>query len=156
VEPLGFQIPLDFVRGEILVTASIKPILRHPSRHVRQTEDGNLLLGSTHDRVGLDKSTTSQAARKIAFNAIQTFPILKELPVIRQYAGIRPMPVDGKSYLGPVERIPGLYIAVSHSGITLSPVFGKVISELIIDGHTDIQIELYKPERFANGVENEI
>jgi glycine/D-amino acid oxidase-like deaminating enzyme len=151
VKPLGFQIPLDFVRGEILVTAPLKPTLRYPSRHIRQTVSGNLLLGSTHERGGLERATTRGAAVSIARNAILTIPTLKNLPVIRQYVGIRPMPVDGKPYLGAVERLPGLYVAVGHSGITLSPIFGKVISELILDGHTDIPLDLYRPERYADG-----
>ena len=156
VEPLGFQIPLDFVRGEILVTAPLKPVLRYPSRHIRQTGSGNLLLGSTHERAGLDRTSTRGAARSIARNALRTIPILKDLQVIRQYAGIRPMPVDGMPYLGPVERLPGLYIAVSHSGITLSPIFGKVISELILNEHTEIPLDLYRPERYADGFGRDI
>lgn len=151
VKPLGLNIPLDFIRGEILVTAPLEPRLKHPSRHVLQTVDGNLLLGSTHDRAGLDNSTTVKAAGHVSLNAIRSFPFLKHVPVIRQYAGIRPMPVDGKPYLGQVERVPGLYIAVSHSGITLSAIFGKIISDLIIEGDSDIPLDLYKPERYHHG-----
>jgi sarcosine oxidase subunit beta len=149
IQPLGLNIPLDYVRGEILVTAPIKPIINYPSRHVLQTVEGNLLLGSTHDRDGLERITTIESAQKITTNAILSFPILEELPVIRQYAGIRPMPRDGKPYLGPVEQIPGLYLAVSHSGITLSPIYGKIISDLIIMGQTDLPINLYCPERYT-------
>jgi glycine/D-amino acid oxidase-like deaminating enzyme len=151
IEPLGVKIPLDLVRGEILVTAPVKPVLRFPSRHVRQTVSGNFLLGSTHDPGVRETSTTAKAARHIAANAIRTVPFLKSLPVIRQYAGIRPMPVDGKPYLGPVERVPGLYVAVSHSGITLSPVFGRVISDLIVDGCSQVPLGLYRPERYVDG-----
>ncbi len=151
VEPLGVKIPLDFVRGEILVTAPVDPILRFPSRHVRQTVSGNFLLGSTHDRGVRDTTTTASAAQQIATNAIRTVPLLKDLPVIRHFAGIRPMPVDGKPYLGPVERVPGLYVAVSHSGITLSPIFGSVISDLIVEGRSQVPLDLYRPERHADG-----
>lgn len=156
VKPLGFQIPLDFVRGEILVTAPLKSILHYPSRHIRQTISGNLLLGSTHSKGGLERMTSPEAAQSIARNAILSVPALKTIPVIRQYAGIRPMPVDGKPYLGAVERLPGLYVAVGHSGISLSPIIGKVISELILDGHTDIPLDLYRPERYADGYQKDM
>ena len=74
--------------------------------------------------------------------------MLKDVQIIRHFAGVRPLPKDGKPYLGSVKRVPGLYIATSHSGITLAPIHGKVISELILDGKTDVPLELYRPERF--------
>ncbi len=149
VQPLGLHLPLKYDRGQILVTAPIKLILNYPTDNIRQTVEGNILIGTTHEQAGLDKSTTISAATKIAHNAIKVFPFLKDIPIIRQFAGIRPMPIDGKPYLGPVEKVPGLYIAVSHSGITLMPVHGKVISELILNGNTDVPIENYRPDRFA-------
>ncbi|MCB0183918.1 MAG: FAD-binding oxidoreductase, partial [Caldilineaceae bacterium] len=59
-----------------------------------------------------------------------------------------PMPRDGKPILGPVPHVPGFYMATSHSGITLSPIHGKIISDLIVEGETDISIEDYDPLRF--------
>jgi sarcosine oxidase subunit beta len=47
-----------------------------------------------------------------------------------------------------------LYVATSHSGITLAPVHGKVISELILDGKTDVPLDLYQPERFMTDYAN--
>ena len=40
------------------------------------------------------------------------------------------------------------YVAVGHSGITLSPIHGKVISDLIVDGRTGYDIADYDPLRF--------
>ena len=151
VEPLGFKLPLRFDRGQILVTAQVGPLLHHPTDNIRQTEEGNVLMGTTHEDAGLDTSTTIDAAGRIARNAIRSFPVLRDIPVIRQFAGIRPMPVDGKPYLGPVERVPGLYVAVSHSGITLAALHGKAITELILDGKTEVPIGPYRPERYAQG-----
>ena len=70
------------------------------------------------------------------------------MQIIRHFAGVRPLPKDGQPYLGAVKSIPGLYVATSHSGITLAPVHGKVISELILDGKTDVPIAAYSPERY--------
>ncbi len=87
--------------------------------------------------------------RRSLSDFIRRFPVLKDAQIIRHFAGIRPLPKDGKPYLGPVERVPGLFVATSHSGITLAPVHGKVISELILDGHTDVPLESYRPERYT-------
>jgi glycine/D-amino acid oxidase-like deaminating enzyme len=149
VKPLGIHLPIKFDRGQILVTSRIMPILNHPKDGVRQTIEGNILMGTVHEDVGLDSSTTIEAAKKIADHAIRTFPILRDIPIIRQFSGIRTMPVDGLPFMGPVEKVPGLFISVSHSGITLAIVHGKVISELIVDGYTNVPIDCYKPERYT-------
>jgi sarcosine oxidase subunit beta len=148
VRSLGVDIRLNQVRGQLLVTARTKPIFSHPLHNQRQTESGNILIGSTHESVGMDTSTTWDAAREIARRVVRLIPALADLSVIRQFSGVRPMPVDGLPFLGPVQRIPGLYISVSHSGITLAPVHGKVISDLIVDGETDVPIAQYRPDRF--------
>lgn len=150
VRPLGINILLERVRGQLLVTARTKPMFSHPLHGIRQTEAGNIMIGTTHESVGMDTSTTFDAARTMAREAIQIVPELKNISVIRQFSGIRPMPVDKWPYLGPVERVPGLYTAVSHSGVTLAPLHGKVISDLIVDGETTVPISNCQPERFSD------
>jgi glycine/D-amino acid oxidase-like deaminating enzyme len=147
--PLGINLPLRFDRGQILVTGAIKQILHHPTEDIRQTVNGNILMGTTHEEAGLDNSTTTDAAVRIATNALNSIPILKDVPILRQFSGIRPMPIDKRPFLGSVKSMEGLYIAVSHSGITLSILHGKVISDLVVDGMTDIPISDYDPERFS-------
>lgn len=149
VRPLGVEIPLRLVRGQLLVTARTKPMFSHPLHRMRQTEAGNILIGTTHESVGMDTSTTIDAAREMAHGAIRLIPELKDISIIRQFSGIRPIPFDKWPFLGQVESVPGLYISVSHSGITLAPVHGKAISDLILDGETDVPITQCRPERFS-------
>ena len=49
----------------------------------------------------------------------------------------------GQQSTGPAPGVPGFYVAVGHSGIGLSPIHGKVISDLIVDGATDVPIADY-------------
>jgi sarcosine oxidase subunit beta len=136
-------------RGQMLVTEAMRRVIIYPTGNTRQTARGNILLGVTYEANCTERLATAAGAKKIASESIRRFPALKEAPVIRHFAGIRPLPVDGRPYLGPVKRVPGLFIATSHSGITLAPVHGKVISELIVDGRTDVPLESYQPERYT-------
>jgi len=105
-------------------------------------------MGATMEDVGFDWSTSLEGAAKIAKNAARTVPATRKLAVIRQFAGLRPMPRDELPFLGPIPHIPGYYVAVGHSGITLSPIHGKIISDLIVEGETEIPIEDYDPLRY--------
>jgi glycine/D-amino acid oxidase-like deaminating enzyme len=148
VKPLGIELPTVFEKGQLLVTETMLRVIIYPTGNTRQTVRGNVLFGVTYEPNRTERITTIEGARKVANDAVGRYPALKDVQIIRHFAGIRPLPKDGKPYLGPVKRIPGLYIATSHSGVTLAPVHGKVISELILDGKTDVPLELYRPERF--------
>jgi sarcosine oxidase subunit beta len=148
VRLVGIELPMVFERGQLLVTEPMRRVLIYPTGNTRQTVRGNVLLGVTYEPNQSERITTMQGAHRVANDAVSRYPALKDVQIIRHFAGIRPLPKDGKPYLGPVERVPGLFVATSHSGITLAPLHGKVISELILDGRTDVPIESYRPERY--------
>ena len=63
--------------------------------------------------------------------------------------GFRPMPSDGLPIVGYVPGSAHIYLAVMHSGVTLAPIMGRLISrELLSDDGTDA-LRPYRPERFA-------
>jgi D-amino-acid dehydrogenase len=55
------------------------------------------------------------------------------------WAGMRPLSPDGLPYIGAVPKRPGLYVATGHGtlGITLAPLTGELLADLILDGRTD-------------------
>ena len=44
------------------------------------------------------------------------------------------MPADGEPIIGPVAEVPGLYLAVMHSAVTLAPTVGRLIASELVDG----------------------
>jgi hypothetical protein len=66
------------------------------------------------------------------------------------------MPSDGMPVVGFIDSIPGLYVAVTHSGITLGPLIGELTAFEVFDclvnekhKHTQLQIlDKYRPSRF--------
>ncbi len=115
-----------------------------------QTASGNFLLGSTREFAGADASTTPEAMNAIARNAMYYLPWIKELDVIRSFAGLRPCSPDGLPILGTVKGVKGFFIATGHSGdgICLAPITGRLLSELVLDGETSLDIEPLSLYRF--------
>ena len=64
--------------------------------------------------------------------------------------GVRPIPADGLPIIGPVSDLPGLYLAVMHSGITLAPLVGRLSAEEIVGGHALDVLEPYRLDRFTH------
>lgn len=171
------NIPIRPRRGQILVTEPLKPLIRHSllsatylaakydpelaqSRgmgiSLEQTARGNLLIGSTREFAGFDRRTTSEGIRRIARKIVRIVPTLKEVRVIRTYAGLRPYTPDGLPILGKVRALDGFLMAAGHEGdgIALSAVTGKMIADLIVEGHTDPDLAPFALERFPESEPN--
>ena len=169
---LDVDIPIRPKRGQILVTESrpglLKPCLVTASYiaakynsasknknggglSMDQTHNGNLLLGSTRELVGYDKRNTVDGLKQIASQAVRILPDLKEMMLLRAFAGLRPYTPDGLPILGKVEKIKGFIMAAGHEGdgIALSAITGKLISELIINGETDVSLDDFNLNRFS-------
>jgi len=169
---LGIEIPIKPRRGQLLVTEArpglLKPWLGSANYiaakfnpqlakegaggvSIDQTQNGNLLLGATREFVGYDKRTTVEGLKQIASRAVRILPDLKHTHLIRAFAGLRPYTPDGLPILGEVQKIKGLIMAAGHEGdgIALSAITGKLISELVIDGKTDVALDSFNLKRFS-------
>jgi glycine/D-amino acid oxidase-like deaminating enzyme len=59
----------------------------------------------------------------------------------------RPMPADGLSAVGPVPALPGYYLALTHSGVTLAPVLGRLVADELATGRPAPPLAPFRPER---------
>ncbi len=170
---VGVDIPIKPRRGQIVVTEKSPPMLRHcilSARYIaakyspdiaaegregisiEQTQNGNFLLGSTREFAGFDNRTTTGGLRRIAVNTTKLIPRLKRVNVIRAFAGLRPYTPDGLPILGPVEQVPGFFIAAGHEGdgVALAPITGELVAQMIITGKSPVPLDEFSYGRFAH------
>jgi D-amino-acid dehydrogenase len=64
--------------------------------------------------------------------------------------GLRPCSPDGLPYIGKSEFYKNLFIATGHAmlGLSLGPATGKLISEVISETKTSIDLSTFNPERY--------
>ena len=155
---LDLSIPIGQSRGQILVTeksprrlhgflASLTPP-QQGGFMMRQVRSGNILLGYTSETVDFDSRVTPEGLGAVASNTLAAFPCLADLSVIRAYAGIRPMPADGLPILSEVAACPGLIVAATHSGYTLSVLIGQTAANYIVGTGGGELFRTYALERF--------
>ena len=116
-----------------------------------QENTGNWTIGSSRDFAGYDNRVTMQTIKYLAKRAIRFMPNLNDVNCIRIFAGFRPFCyVDGLPILSKVDNPSGFVIATGHAGegITLAPITGKLISELITEDRTSIPIDAFTFSRF--------
>lgn len=146
---IDVTIPVNQVRGQILVTEPLKPFLHYTISGLRQAFNGEVLIGYSMEREGFNRATTLDVIQETANLAVRYVPSLRKAKVVRAFSGIRAMPEDGFPILGKIPGIENLYVAATHSGVTLSPLIGTLMTELILDGETSIPIDRYSISRFT-------
>ncbi|WP_454295086.1 NAD(P)/FAD-dependent oxidoreductase [Salana multivorans] len=63
-----------------------------------------------------------------------TFRDAADVELVGTSVGARPMPADGEPIVGPVAQVPGLYLAVLHSAVTLAAAVGRLVAQEVLDG----------------------
>ena len=58
------------------------------------------------------------------------------------------MPADGQSIVGRLPGAPGLYVAVTHSGVTLAAHLSRLIAAELTTGTPPADLAPYRPARF--------
>ena len=114
------------------------------------TLSDNFLIGSSRAFVGFDTSVSIEVMQGLAERAIRFFPVMEDIHVIRAYAGLRPYVADHLPIISHVDTVPGFYIAAGHEGdgIGLSPLTGKLISQMVTNEETLLPIETLSINRF--------
>ncbi len=146
---VGVEIPILPQRGQMFQIEALPPLLRRPIQALRQLKSGTTMVGTTNEFVGHDRRVTYEAGAEILARAQRIVPALAGARVIRGWAGLRPMAPDGLPIYDAVPQVPGFFVAVGHSGITLAPITGRVFLDLITKGRTDLPIAPYGLSRFT-------
>jgi len=63
--------------------------------------------------------------------------------------GFRPTPADGFPIIGNT-GLPGLYVTVMHSGVTLAPLVGLLAADELLSGKNDESLLPFRLQRFAD------
>lgn len=174
---VGMEVPVKPRRGNIIVCEQVAPVVNHiliccryvalkyhpelaetsddPSMKMgvnlflEQTHTGNILFGSNREWSGYDKSTSYEILRAICSYATHYVPFLKNINIIRTYAGLRPY-CDGGPILGPVDGLQGMIMATGHEGggIGYGPAMGDIMSDYLINEKITDEIAPYLFGRF--------
>lgn len=150
----GIATPVIPVRGQVLVTEPMPPLVKHvvlgvePS--IRQTWAGNGVIGSTTERVGYNKDNTLATIRHFAQGIVAMYPQLADMQIIRAWSGLRPGTPDDMPILGESGKVRGFVLAAGafRNGMLYGPAVGQVIAEEILGKPRSIDIDVARPDRF--------
>jgi len=154
---VGLQVPTVASPGMLVQTRPLPPLTDRvvylpggpgPPVHLRQRADGSVLIGEgTQETVATNPGL--HHARTLAAQAARFFPVLAGVGVDKWWLAYRAMPSDRLPIVGRLPWLEGLYMAVSHSGVTLAPVLGRLVAAEVATQAADGLLAPFRPARFA-------
>ena len=66
----------------------------------------------------------------------------------QRIAAVRALPTDGATIAGRVQAIPPLYVVVTYSGVTPSPLLGRLVAREVGRHEVEPMLAAFRPERF--------
>jgi len=102
------------------------------------------------ERVGFDQTVDWQVVGRLARQAIEIFPFLADVQLLRTYGGFRPYCPDHLPVVGRDPRVPGLFHACGHegAGVGLAAATGHVIAQSIAGEPTSVDLAPFSAARF--------
>jgi glycine oxidase len=153
LKQLGVTTGIMPIRGQMVLfkceTPPFRRVLNEGPRYLVPRDDGRVLVGSTEEEAGFDKSTTEEGVGELVALARQLVPALRDARIENRWAGLRPGTFDGFPYLG---RMPGLsnaYAAAGHyrSGLHMSPGTAVVMRQLMLGEEPEVDLSPFRVGR---------
>jgi glycine/D-amino acid oxidase-like deaminating enzyme len=154
---VGLEVPTLSSPGMLVQTRPLPPLTDRvvylpggpgPAVCLRQRADGSVLVGErTQETVATNPGLDH--ARVLLAQAARCFPALAGAGVDKWWVAWRAMPSDRLPIVGPLPWLEGLYLAVSHSGVTVAPALGRLVAAEVATQAPDGLLAPFRPGRFA-------
>ncbi|NRB48362.1 MAG: FAD-dependent oxidoreductase [Saprospiraceae bacterium] len=158
LQSLGITMPIQDGKGYSITLSSpnerpsIPSILSEDKVAITPMGE-DLRFGGTLELGGMSRKVNPKRVQGIINSLPQYYPNI-HLPHQRDvdiWVGFRPCSPDGLPYIGRSNQVPNLVLAGGHAmmGMSLGPITGKLIAEIISEQKPSIDLSLLQPERYG-------
>ncbi|MGC9384234.1 MAG: NAD(P)/FAD-dependent oxidoreductase [Kosmotogaceae bacterium] len=163
---VGVDLPTESYRHQIFVTEPVEHLMNplvisfEKNFYIRQTKSGNFIMGQgdEDEKPSHNENPGWRFLTEMTTKMPKFFPFLKQIRVLRHWAGLYNMSPDALPIIDKSTEISDFYYAIGFSGhgFMLAPAVGEAVAEWIVHGETKhVDISNLNIERFAKGVTRE-
>ncbi|MCW5553169.1 MAG: FAD-dependent oxidoreductase [Verrucomicrobiae bacterium] len=155
---LGLKIPMQAGKGYSLTLSKPRQLphicaILTEARVAVTPMDGALRVGGTMEIAGLNEDINPVRVQGIIKAVPKYYPEFRaeDFAGIPPWRGLRPCSPDGLPYIGRTGRFTNLTLATGHAmmGLSLAPVTGKLVGEIICGDQPSHGLSLLSPDRYA-------
>ena len=131
------------IRGQMLLfklaPGVLDSILYRNGLYLIPRRDGHVLVGSTLEDAGFDKSTDDAARQRLHAEAAELLPALAAMQPVRHWAGLRPGSPDNIPVIDRHPDFGNVFVNTGHYryGVTLAPASAELLVDLM-EGRTPV------------------
>ncbi|MEU8633086.1 FAD-binding oxidoreductase [Amycolatopsis sp. NPDC048633] len=129
----------------------LRCVVHSPMLNLRPAADGHTVVQALDLNAAVDPADPpapdGPIARTIARRLSALLPDHAPAPEIDLRVGFRSLPADGHTIAGYAS--PRVYCLVSHSGVTLGPLLGRLVATELVTGRGEDLLDAFRPTRFA-------
>jgi D-amino-acid dehydrogenase len=158
VRELGLKIPIQAGKGYSLTLTQPRELPQLCSifteARMAVTPMGSALrFGGTMEMAGLNEDINPVRVQGIIKSVSKYFPKFtpEDFAGVQPWRGLRPCSPDGLPYLGRTAKFSNLILATGHAmmGMSLSPITGQIVGEIVSGEKTAFDLSLLSPDRYA-------
>ncbi|MFD4987753.1 NAD(P)/FAD-dependent oxidoreductase [Streptomyces sp. NPDC058374] len=130
----------------------LRCVVHSPGLNLRPAAGGHAVLQALDLNADVDPADPPTADGEIARTLARRFSALlpdASRPEIDLRVGFRSLPADGHTVAGYASAHSRVYCLISHSGITLAPVLGRLAATEITTDQEQELLRAFRPTRFA-------
>jgi glycine oxidase len=148
---LNVQLPVRPVKGQMIAYQApqglVQRVVLKDGRYIIPRADGLLLVGSTLEETGFDKTTDEAALASLRQSAEAILPALATCPVAHQWAGLRPGSPEGIPFIGAIPEWPTVFVNAGHyrNGLVLAPASTHLLVDQLLGREPLIDPAPYQP-----------
>lgn len=156
LKSVGLCSDIKPIKGQMLLFKLPKPPIRSivlsAGKYLIPRKDGHLLVGSTLEDTGFDKTLTLSAQKSLLHAAHSMLPQLKGSEPVGHWAGLRPGSDAGVPLIGEVSGFGNLFInAGQHrNGLVLAPASARLMADILLGREKFIDADPYRPAARLN------
>ncbi len=155
---IGVSIPIDDAPVQVSVTEQIEKFVHHlvyftsEKLTFKQALSGSLLIGggwpARYNSQGVPILNPDSLRSNLRV-ALKVVPKIADIRVIRTWIGVGNGTPDHNPIIDEIKSMPGIYVGMyPYMGFTASPLMGRLISELVLNGKTERDISPFALSRF--------
>jgi glycine/D-amino acid oxidase-like deaminating enzyme len=147
--PLHLQLPIEASPALLVEVAApaglVRTILDTPAFEARESRAGHILMTAPDLNADPSHRPLDQLAEGTVQCLRSAFGKAAPIRLLRHQIGWRPMPAEGPivGYLTPDRRA---YVAVMHSGVSLAPTVGRLVTTELVSGTTPDELRRARTE----------
>ena len=158
----GISLDMSPLAIQMHATVRTDPVMSHVVQHVgvglsvKQVAAGNILIGGGWPANELNLRGRSGISLKSMLSNVslaqRVLPFLKDLRILRAWAGPLAAAPDELPVIGEVSDAPGFLVAGGTYGFTLAPLWGRVLRDLALGNEPTIDLRRVTVQRLVTGV----